>query len=109
MQKILYVDPEKCRGCRLCEAVCSLFHEKVINPSRARIHVIKWENDDFYVPVTIKCDTCNGDPYCVKFCIPGSLQFIESNAINLKKKRESIEKFSNIINKYMKNRRIRGG
>ncbi len=109
MQKILFVDPEKCRGCRLCEAVCSLFHEKVINPSRARIHVIKWENDDFYVPVTIKCDFCNGDPNCVKFCIPGSLQFIEANAINLKKKRESIEKFSKIINQYMKNRRIKAG
>jgi hypothetical protein len=43
----------------------------------------------------------------VKFCIPGSLQFIEANAINLKKKREAIENFSKIIDKYMKNMRIR--
>ncbi|MBW1659925.1 MAG: 4Fe-4S binding protein, partial [Deltaproteobacteria bacterium] len=37
MSKILVIDPEKCTGCRLCEQVCSVKHERVVNPYRARI------------------------------------------------------------------------
>lgn len=107
MQKILYIEPEKCRGCRLCEAVCSMYHEKVCNLSRAKIHVIKWQNDGFYVPTTIKCDLCNGNPTCVKFCAPGALQFIEANSINLRKKKVAVEKYSELINEFRKNRRIK--
>ncbi len=84
-----------------------MHHEKVCNPSKARIHVLKWANNEFYIPITIKCDLCKGDPYCVKFCVPGALQFIESNDTNLKKKRKALEKYSDIVNNYIKNRKIR--
>jgi len=107
VSKILFVDPEKCRGCQLCEIVCSMYHEKVCNPSKARIYVMKWANDDFYVPITIKCDLCNGDPNCVKFCVPDALQFIEANDTNLMKKRRALEKYSDLISNYRKNRQIR--
>lgn len=158
MQKILYVDPEKCTGCRLCENVCSLYHEKVCNTSRARIHIVKWENAGIYIPMVcqqcetpicetvcpmhavsrdertgamlinhdlcvgcklcvmfcplggvgidknrkiLKCDLCGGDPLCVKFCIPGALQFIDANTINLRKRRIAAEKFSDLMKKLL--------
>lgn len=35
------VENERCTGCHLCEMVCSLFHLKVINPSKSAIRIIK--------------------------------------------------------------------
>ena len=158
MQKVLFVEPEKCTGCRLCENVCSIYHEKVSNPSRARIHIVKWEDAGLYLPMVcqqcetpicetvcpmgaikrdaktgallidkdlcvgcnlcvmfcplggviigknreiLKCDLCGGDPLCVKFCIPGALQYIDANAINLRKRRIAAEKFSELMKKLL--------
>ncbi len=154
MQKILFVDHEKCTGCRLCEIACSIHHEKVSNPARARIHIAKWENSGLYVPMIcqqcdtpicetacpthamkrdnntgaliidndlcvecnicftccplggvrirnnrkiLKCELCNGDPICVKYCVPDALQYIDANAINLRKRRVAAEKISDLI------------
>ena len=158
MPKILFVDSEKCTGCRLCEIVCSVYQEKVSNPSRARIHIVKWENVGLFVPMIcqqcdnpicetvcpmravsrdektgallidselcvgcklcvmfcplggigidknrkiIKCDLCDGYPFCVKFCVPGALQFIDSNTINLQKKRVAAGKLSELMKKLL--------
>jgi len=158
MQKILFVDAEKCTGCRLCEIACSLHHEKVSNPSRARINIVKWENSGLFIPMVcqqcenpicktvcpmgaisrdnktgamlideelcvgcklcvmfcplgglginknrkiLKCDLCGGDPICVKFCIPNALQFIDANAINIKKRRIAAEKLSELMKKLL--------
>ncbi|MFX1573404.1 MAG: 4Fe-4S dicluster domain-containing protein [Promethearchaeota archaeon] len=158
MQKILFVDPEKCTGCRLCEIACSLHHENVCNPSQARIHIVKWENSGLYIPMIcqqcdtpicetvcpmraitrdeesgaliidddlcvgcklcvmfcplggvgigknkqiLKCNLCDGDPLCVKYCIPGALQFIDGNTINLRKRRIAAEKFSDLMKKML--------
>jgi len=35
------VQEEKCTGCHLCEMVCSLFHLRVINPSKSAIRILK--------------------------------------------------------------------
>ena len=43
MGKVLAISPEKCTGCRLCELVCSVFHDGVSNASRSRIKIMKWE------------------------------------------------------------------
>ena len=65
MQKILFVDPEKCTGCRVCESTCSIHHEKVCNPARARVHVVKWETAGLYIPmVCLQCDS----PICETVC-----------------------------------------
>jgi len=65
MQKILFVDSEKCTGCRICESACSLHHEKVCNPTRARISIVKWETAGLYVPMV--CQQCE-DPICEIVC-----------------------------------------
>lgn len=65
MPKILFVDTEKCTGCRLCENVCSISHEKVSNPNRARIHIVKWDNAGLYIPMI--CQQCE-TPICENVC-----------------------------------------
>ncbi len=70
MEKILVVDHEKCTGCRLCEMVCSVEHANVSNPSRSRIHVIKWPWEGFELPML--CQQCEEAP-CVAVCPKGAL------------------------------------
>ena len=55
------IDAEKCSGCRICELICSLVHEKEFNPKRARIKVIKQDRIGLSIPTT--CNQC-------KECIP---------------------------------------
>jgi carbon-monoxide dehydrogenase iron sulfur subunit len=157
MDKILFIDPEKCTGCRLCETVCSISHEKVCNPALARIHVAKWETKGLYIPVVcvqcespiceqvcpvkaikrdektgavlinydacvgcclcalycpfagaqidsekgrvLKCDLCDGEPLCAKFCDPQALQYVKATTANMMKQRAAAEKFSEFMKK----------
>jgi len=65
MQKILFVDPEKCTGCRICESACSIHNEKVCNPTRARVHVVKWETAGVYIPmICLQCDSAICETVC---------------------------------------------
>jgi carbon-monoxide dehydrogenase iron sulfur subunit len=64
-KKIMIVDPEKCTGCRNCELVCSVKHNGVSNPSLARIHIVKWDNEGFYMPM--RCQHCSDAP-CMAVC-----------------------------------------
>ena len=164
MQKILLVDSEKCTGCRACEMVCSVKHEGVSNPTRSRIHVIKWEAEGLALPMicqqcesppcmavcpkdaishdeelgrvtvdydlcigckmcitacpfggmgidivtrqVIKCDLCDGDPTCVRFCDPGALQYVPAASVNLIKKRDTGLKLSEVMRKSMSVRKV---
>jgi Fe-S-cluster-containing hydrogenase component 2 len=65
MAKLLTVNFEKCTGCRLCEIVCSVKHEKVSNPSRSRLKIEKWEWEGLYVPMV--CQQCEDAP-CKTVC-----------------------------------------
>ena len=136
MANILEIDNEKCTGCRVCEMVCSIKHDNVVNPLRSRIRIIKSEWQGRYTPVTcrqcksprclsacpvnaisrdetsnrvvidyklctgcrkcitacpfgalgfdpvdkkvIKCDLCDGDPQCVRFCETEAIRYVEA-------------------------------
>ena len=53
--KTIRIDPDKCRGCMACEAICSASHAEprysITNPLRSRIRVLFDEENDVYVPV----------------------------------------------------------
>ena len=61
------VDVEKCVGCRICEMACSLRNYGECNPSRARIFVVRSEDDGALSTVPVLCQQCE-DPLCVAMC-----------------------------------------
>jgi carbon-monoxide dehydrogenase iron sulfur subunit len=152
MAKALYIDYQKCTGCRLCELVCAVKHDGFSNPTRSRIRVIKWEAEGLYVPMTcqqcedapcmnvcpvkaisrdedlglvmidydvcigcrscvvvcpfgamsfnvidrkvFKCDLCDGDPQCVRFCEEKAVDFVDVDEVSILKKREAAQRQS---------------
>ncbi|MBN2239045.1 MAG: 4Fe-4S dicluster domain-containing protein [Dehalococcoidales bacterium] len=72
--KVLYVDYEKCTGCRECEVACSIFNTGTSDPSLSRIKVLKWEWDRMYLPMT--CQNCE-NPFCVEVCPTKACHFDE--------------------------------
>ncbi|MFC1945729.1 4Fe-4S dicluster domain-containing protein [Chloroflexota bacterium] len=155
MAKVLMVDYEKCTGCRVCELVCSVKHENVSNPYRARVKVVKWEWEGRYVPMAcqqcidapcmavcpakaisrdeslnrvvvdddacigcricvaacpfgamkfdaptkrvIKCDFCDGEPQCARFCEPQAIKYVEAADVNGTKQMAAAEKYINAM------------
>lgn len=67
--KALVVDPVKCTGCHRCELWCSIRHEGVNNPSKARVHVIRREP---MLDVPLVCLHCG---VCIKSCPLGCISF----------------------------------
>ena len=56
------LDEERCIGCWTCLLVCPL-SAVMQNTIREKV---------------LKCDLCQGDPECVKYCVYGALQFVEA-------------------------------
>jgi len=152
MAKTLYIDHQKCTGCRLCELVCAVFHDGISNPTRSRIKVMKWESEGLYIPMScnqcqdapcmnicpvkaiscddtigrmvidydvcigcrscvgvcpfgamnfnptekrvFKCDLCDGDPQCVRFCEVKAVDFIDADEVSIAKKRSAAQRLS---------------
>jgi carbon-monoxide dehydrogenase iron sulfur subunit len=65
MKKMLIVDADRCIGCRMCEAVCSLVHYGAIGISHARLKVLRYDNAAFFNPVV--CMQCEV-PNCASVC-----------------------------------------
>lgn len=56
------LDYRRCISCRMCVAACPF-------------GAMRFDADRQMV---FKCDLCNGNPQCVRFCAPGALQFAPS-------------------------------
>ena len=55
------IDEKRCVGCKMCIMACpfgNIHFDKVSKTSK-------------------KCDLCQGEPNCVKYCISGALQYVE--------------------------------
>ena len=63
---------EACIGCRMCMLACPF-------------GVISFDGE---ARVIAKCDTCSGDPECVRFCAYGALEFRESELAAVPKGRD---------------------
>ena len=70
MRQAIKVRTPACTGCRLCELVCSLYHEGAVNPEKARLWVSETPQESLYEPHI--CQLCV-DPPCVAACPLGAL------------------------------------
>lgn len=77
------VDYDLCIGCRMCIAACP-FGGISYDPIGRKI---------------IKCDLCDGEPQCVRFCETEALQFVEANEVSVIKQRAAADKFSGLMRK----------
>jgi Fe-S-cluster-containing hydrogenase component 2 len=63
--RALIADPKKCNGCSLCRTVCSMVKSGARNPAQARIRIIRYDAESFYLPVI--CQHCQDAP-CMAVC-----------------------------------------
>jgi Fe-S-cluster-containing hydrogenase component 2 len=75
------LNEDTCVGCRACMIACP-YGAISIDITRRKI---------------IKCDLCNGDPKCAKWCEPGAIQFVRADRADIAKKRGMMEKMSAAI------------
>ena len=72
------VDYDICIGCRSCVAVCP-FGAMSYNTKDQKV---------------FKCDLCEGDPQCVRFCDRKAVDFVASGDVSIDKKRSAAERVS---------------
>jgi carbon-monoxide dehydrogenase iron sulfur subunit len=67
---VLFTNPRTCIGCRACEVACSFKHYRENNPSRALLHVVKYEEHSLDIPIV--CHHCDKPP-CLEACPVGAI------------------------------------
>ncbi len=72
------VDYDKCIGCRSCVSVCP-FGGMSFDVKNKKV---------------FKCDYCDGDPQCVRFCEVKAVEFVEADRLSESKKRGAAQKIS---------------
>ena len=77
------IDPNRCVGCKMCILACPFGH----------IYFNAREQ------VSQKCDLCSGEPNCVKFCISGALQFVETEEAYQSNREQFITKLKTMLEK----------
>ena len=74
---IVRINYDRCIGCKECMWVCP-FGVVTIDLERHQV---------------VKCDLCDGDPLCVKFCIGGALQYVRADrSATIQKKQDLVER-----------------
>jgi len=70
------IDQERCIGCRTCVAVCP-FGAMSYNTTDKKV---------------FKCDLCDGDPQCVRFCDIKCVEYLDAGDVSILKKKEAAAK-----------------
>jgi len=74
---MIKINNKGCTGCRICEIVCSMHHNGVINSERSRVRVTtKWPWED----EPNLCRQCK-KPKCVESCSRGALTFSANHPV----------------------------
>ena len=78
---MIQVNISSCTGCHICEMVCTIHHEGVVNLDRAKIHITDNFDQSLYEPHI--CQLCDCPP-CVDICPTGALhQEVETGVIKI--------------------------
>ncbi len=72
------VDYDICIGCRTCVSVC---------PFGAM-------NFNYIDRKVIKCDLCDGDPQCVRFCDVKAVEYVSASDVSVLKQKKAAKKLS---------------
>ncbi len=72
----LIMDGGKCIGCRACSTTCPL-GQAIFHPEKR---------------IAIKCDLCEGDPACARFCPSGALDYTTVDQSLMAKRRQFYKK-----------------
>lgn len=73
----LVIDKKRCFGCKYCLMACPFGGISL----------------DQEMGIADKCDLCNGEPKCVEFCPKDALSFVRLDKIDIKRKREGVERY----------------
>lgn len=77
----LVIDYDKCIGCRMCVTACPF-------------GLVNFESISKRV---IKCDLCEGDPECAKFCFHKAIEYVDISDLGIAKRRLTGEKLSEVV------------
>lgn len=77
----IIIDTDVCVGCRLCAIYCP-FAGLRINPKNGK---------------PLKCDLCNGDAICIKFCEPKAIQYVDATKANVIKRQNAATRFTELV------------
>lgn len=72
------IDYDVCIGCRSCVAVCP-FGAMGFNTIDKKV---------------FKCDLCDGEPQCVRFCEVNAIEYVDADDVSILKKRQAAERIS---------------
>jgi carbon-monoxide dehydrogenase iron sulfur subunit len=75
------IDKNRCIGCKTCILAC---------PFGAPLY-------DVSEHITVKCDYCDGDPQCVRFCETGAIQFVDVTQVSSLKQYAAAEKYTEAL------------
>ncbi|MCW4050994.1 MAG: 4Fe-4S dicluster domain-containing protein [Candidatus Bathyarchaeota archaeon] len=77
----MVVDDQACVGCRVCSMICPIGGVSI----------------DPVTNVAFKCDLCDGDPECVKYCDVEAITYVPLDKLDVSMKRAKAEKLSELF------------
>ena len=79
------IDIKRCIGCKMCVSACP-FGAMGFDATRGEV---------------FKCDLCEGDPQCVRFCDMKAVDYVDTAKIQYARMRESAENYSELMRKHV--------
>jgi Fe-S-cluster-containing hydrogenase component 2 len=78
----MVVSEQTCVGCKVCTVACPIGGVSM----------------DSVTNLAFKCDLCDGDPECVKYCEPKAISYVDKDKLDLRTKRAKSKRFSELFN-----------